>query len=211
MNERSDDRARPGVGPGPDPARLVAGGGAGALCAAVHGPHPEGATRAPRLPRTERRADEHFAVDQDRRLPGRLRLLPAERPLRHRCGCRSADAGGRSSRVRRAGQGGGSHALLHGRRLPRTQGARPRGDLRDDPRGACPRARNLRHPRNAESAAGRAAEGRRPRLLQPQPRHLAGVLRRDHPHPHLSAAARHARGRARGGTQGLLRRHHRHG
>src|SRR6516164_9063464 len=74
-----------------------------------------------------------------------------------------------------------------------------------------PKARELRHPRDAEPAAGQAAEGRRPRLLQPQPRHLGGVLRRDHPHPHVSATARHPRGSARGGTEGLLRRHHRHG
>ncbi len=32
---------------------------------------------------------------------------------------------------------------------------------------------------------GRAPERRRPRLLQPQHRHLAGILQRDHHHPHL--------------------------
>ncbi len=42
----------------------------------------------------------------------------------------------------------------------------------------------------------RAAQGRRPRLLQPQPRHLAGLLRRDHHHPHLPGPPRHARPRA---------------
>ena len=41
--------------------------------------------------------------------------------------------------------------------------------------------------------AGAAAQGGRPRLLQPQPRHLAGVLRRDHHHAHLPGPARHAR------------------
>ena len=51
----------------------------------------------------------------------------------------------------------------------------------------------------------------RPRRLQPQPRHLAGVLRRDHHHAHLSGPARHARPRARGRHHGVLRRHRRHG
>jgi hypothetical protein len=38
---------------------------------------------------------------------------------------------------------------------------------------------------------------RRPRLLQPQYRHLARALWRDHHHPHLPGAARHAGGGAR--------------
>ena len=50
-----------------------------------------------------------------------------------------------------------------------------------------------------------------PRLLQPQPRHLGSVLRRDHHHAHLPGSARHARGRARRRHQRLLRRHRRHG
>ena len=59
--------------------------------------------------------------------------------------------------------------------------------------------------------AGARAQGRRPRLLQPQPRHLRGVLRRDHHHPHLPGPPRHAAGRARRRPQRLLRRHPRHG
>ena len=39
---------------------------------------------APRASRAQRRAAVHAAVDQDRRLSGGLRLLPAERALRHR-------------------------------------------------------------------------------------------------------------------------------
>ena len=50
-----------------------------------------------------------------------------------------------------------------------------------------------------------------PRLLQPQPRHLAGVLRRDHHHAHLPGPARHARPCARRRHQRVLRRHRRHG
>ena len=60
-------------------------------------------------------------------------------------------------------------------------------------------------------AQARAAEGLGPRLLQPQPRHLAGVLRRDHHHAHLPGSARHARRGARRRHQRLLRRHRRHG
>ncbi len=73
------------------------------------------------------------------------------------------------------------------------------------------RARDLRHARHAHAGAGGAAEAQRPRLLQPQPRHLAGVLRRDHHHPHLPGSPRHARRGARRRHQRLLRRHRRHG
>ena len=59
--------------------------------------------------------------------------------------------------------------------------------------------------------AGAAAEGIRPRLLQPQSRHLAGILRRDHHHAHLSGPARHAVACARRRHPCLLRRHRRHG
>ena len=52
---------------------------------------------------------------------------------------------------------------------------------------------------------------RRPRLLQPQPRHGARVLRRDHHHARLPGPPRHARARARRRHQRLLRRHRRHG
>ena len=55
------------------------------------------------------------------------------------------------------------------------------------------------------------AEGRGPGLLQPQPRHLAGVLRRDHHDAHVPGSSGHAGGRARGGAEGLLRWHRRHG
>ena len=51
----------------------------------------------------------------------------------------------------------------------------------------------------------------RPRLLQPQSRYIAGILRRDHHHAHLSGSARHPRARARGRYQCVLRRHCRHG
>ena len=49
------------------------------------------AARASAALRAQHRADEHAAVDQDRRLPRGLRLLPAERALRHRAVARGAD------------------------------------------------------------------------------------------------------------------------
>ena len=50
-----------------------------------------------------------------------------------------------------------------------------------------------------------------PRFLQPQPRHLAGVLRKNHHHAHLSGPPGDARPRARRRHPRLLRRHRRHG
>ena len=57
----------------------------------------------------------------------------------------------------------------------------------------------------------RAPEGVRPRLLQPQPRHLAGILRRDHHHARLSGSPRYAQRGAQRRHQRVLRRHRRHG
>ncbi len=51
----------------------------------------------------------------------------------------------------------------------------------------------------------------RPRLLQSQPRHFAGILRPHHHHADLSGSARDARPRARRRHPCLLRRHRRHG
>ena len=59
--------------------------------------------------------------------------------------------------------------------------------------------------------AGAAPQGSRPRLLQPQSRHLAGILREDHHHAHLSGSPRDARACARRRHPRLLRRHRRHG
>ena len=61
------------------------------------------------------------------------------------------------------------------------------------------------------AAQSRPAQGGRPRLLQPQSRYLAGILWKNHHHPHLSGAARHAGARARRGHPCVLRRHRRHG
>ena len=50
-----------------------------------------------------------------------------------------------------------------------------------------------------------------PRFLQSQPRHLAGVLRKNHHHAHLPGPPGDARPRARRRHPRLLRRHRRHG
>ena len=61
------------------------------------------------------------------------------------------------------------------------------------------------------NAQARRLKASGPRLLQPQSRHLAGILRRDHHDAHLSGAARYARSCARCRHSCLLRRHRRHG
>ena len=143
------------------------------------------AERSPRKFRSGRGADFDAAFDQDRRLPGGLRLLSAERALRDRRARRKADAA-------RSGAGGGAcrargrrQPLLHGRGLAFAQGARPRAGLRHGRRGQGAGARDLRHARHADRSAGAEAQERRARLLQSQPRHLARVLRKDHHHAHL--------------------------
>ena len=118
------------------------------------------------------------AVDQDRRLPRGLRLLPAKRPLRDRRRGREADGPRRRA-------GGGARAPK--RPAPAASawarpGASPRTAISTRSARWCEGvkasgARNLRHARHADRGAGAAAEVGRARLLQPQSRHLAGILR----------------------------------
>ena len=72
-------------------------------------------------------------------------------------------------------------------------------------------AGDLRHARHADRRQAQQLKACRPRLLQSQPRHLAGILRRDHHHPHLPGPPGHARPCARRRHPRLLRRHRRHG
>ena len=76
------------------------------------------------------------------------------------------------------GQGRGRAALLHGRRLALAEGSRSRSSLQDGRGRESPRHGDLRHARHADGRAGRKAQASGPRLLQSQPRYLAGVLRR---------------------------------
>ena len=102
------------------------------------------------------------AVDQDRRLPRGLRLLPAEHPLRHRPRARGADGTGRRSSRARA---------PHARPARRASAwARPGASPKDRDldkvvemveRRRSARARDLRDARHADAGAGEAAQGRR--------------------------------------------------
>ena len=83
-----------------------------------------------------------------------------------------------------ARQGRRRDAVLHGRGLARARRTRDLEPVADDGarrarRSGLETCATLGH---AEAGAGRDAEGRRARLLQPQPRHRAGVLREDHHH-----------------------------
>ena len=155
------------------------------------------AVRASAPLRCQRSAALDAAVDQDRRLPRGLRLLPAigalsnRRRRRRRC-CRSRGAG-----CRPRGEGQRRNALLHGCGMARPEAARPRTRDRN---GRAVRGLGMETCATLgmlKDGPGRAAERRRARLLQPQSRHRAGVLRRDHPHAHPAGSAGHAGAGAR--------------
>ena len=91
-------------------------------------PRPPRTTRTPctgRL-RPQRRRRGDAAVDQDRRLPRGLRLLPAVGAVQHRSQARAADAHRRDRGIGGAQrQGRRGHPVLHGRRVALAQ--RPPG------------------------------------------------------------------------------------
>ena len=99
------------------------------------------------------------AFDQDRRLPGGLRLLSAEREIRHRRQGREADEPRQGAGRGAGGEGCRREPILHGRGLARAEGPRPRQGLRHDRGRARDGARDLRHARHADQCAGEAAEG----------------------------------------------------
>ena len=124
---------------------------------------------------------------------------------------RKADGARRGAR-RSAARSRRRQPLLHGRGLALAEG--PRSRRRSAPWSRASRRSGSRPaPRSACSPTARRGELKDagPRLLQSQPRHLAGVLRRDHHHADLPGSPRHARPRARGRHPRLLRRHRRHG
>ena len=162
--------------------------------------------------RSDRSADFDAAVDQDRRLPGGLRLLPAKRALRHRRRGREADGGRRGAR-RSARREGSAAPPASAWARP---GARRRTAISTPVCAMVEGVKALGLETCATLGMLTGAQAQRlkdagPRLLQPQPRHLAGILRRDHHHAHLSGSAGHARPCARCRHQCLLRRHRRHG
>ena len=111
----------------------------------------------------------------------------------------------------RAAKAGGASRFCMGAAWRCAEGPRSRFRLRHGGGRQGLGAGDLRHARHADGRAGGAAEGLRPRLLQPQPRYLAGILRRHHHHAHLPGSPRHARPRAQCRHPCLLRRHRRHG
>ena len=86
---------------------------------------------ASRASRGGRGAALHPAVDQDRRVPGGLRLLLAIGACRHGSEGREADGRRRGDRRRARGEGAWVAALLHGRGVARAQGPRHARALRD--------------------------------------------------------------------------------
>ena len=170
---------------------------------------------APRAPPARRGAALLAALGQDRRLPGGLRLLPADGALRHRASSAeqlmTVERGARRGRAKARAAGATRFCM----------GAAWR-EVKDGPafesraRDGARRARAGHGGVRARSACSTTSRPQRLKeagldRLQPQPRHLARVLRVDHHHAHLRRSAAHAAQRARGGHHGLLRRHHRHG
>ena len=162
--------------------------GRGAVRAAVHRPDLPRAAGAPRL------ASSRTRVQMSTLLSIKTGACPEDcaycpQSVRYETGVEREDAdavgagagaGARRARRRR-------DALLHGRGLPLAQGARTCEQIAQMVREV--RALGLETCATLgmlTPRAGAAAQGRRPRLLQPQPRHLRGVLRRDHHHAHAT-------------------------
>ena len=97
---------------------------------------------------------QHPAVDQDRRMPGGLRLLPAERALRDHCRARRPDGPRRRRRCGPRGAAGRRDPFLHGRRVPQSEAEAARAHQGDGPRSAGARPRDLRDARHADAGAG---------------------------------------------------------
>ena len=128
---------------------------------AVQRPDFPGPDGAPSAFQRQRGPDLDLAVDQDRRLPGRLRLLPAERAFRHGPQVTETDVERGGPRRGETSQSGRSVAVLHGGGVASAAGQRGRRGRRAGGRGESPRARDLRNPRHADAVPGRTAQGSR--------------------------------------------------
>ena len=135
-------------------ARLGPRRGRSALRPSVRRPDLSGTEHPPQQFRSQPRRNGKPTKHQDRRLPGRLRLLLTERALRHRPEGHAADGQSGRGRNRAARQGCWRDALLHGRRLAQSERPRPREGLRYGQRGERPRHGDLRHARHADPRAG---------------------------------------------------------
>ena len=142
----------------------------------------------------------HAALDQDRRLPRGLRVLPAvgalptpastNEPLLTLDAVVAAARARQGSTARRASAWARPGAGRRQRDLePVLEMVRAVKALGLE---TCATLGLLR------DGQAEQLQGGGPRLLQPQPRHRARVLRRDHHHARLRRPARHARAGARG-------------
>ena len=138
------------------PPRLVARRSPRPVRPALPGAAAPRRQRAPRALRPGRSPGQHPAVDQDRRLPRGLRLLPAGRALPHRRRRDQADVDRGGGGKGQAGQGRRRLALLHGRGLAFAEGPRHPQGRGDDPRGEGAGPGDLRH---AGHALGRPGQG----------------------------------------------------
>jgi hypothetical protein len=159
---------RPGV-PRPGvrrrPARLDGGGNKGPAGPAVPRPALPRTDSAPSVFRPARGAGFHPAVDQDRRLPRGLRLLPTSPAVRYGRRGQSDNAGRRRAGACPGGKGRRRLPVLHGRGLAVAEGPRPGRCLRHGRGRALARHGDLRDAGHADRAAGQAAEAGRAGLL----------------------------------------------
>ncbi len=175
-----------------DSTRLDGTGSRSAAGQAVPRPPGRRSCRPSGAVRPARGGGRHPAVDEDRRLPRGLRVLPAVGAVRHRARAPAADGRRRDRRRRPQRPGPRRDPLLHGSGVARPQGPPGRARGASGRSGRVARHRDVRDVGDADAGPIRGAGRRRARLLQPQPRHLTRVLRRDHHHPHLPGSPRHA-------------------
>ena len=151
-------------------------GGLVALSAAVQRSPVRGAIRSPPAFRSQPRAAQQASQHQDRRLPGRLRLL--QPVLASFDGaCRLEADGGRKGR-RRGAQSARRrrNALLHGRGMAQSEAARHGCHRRHGRRGEGARARDLHDAGHAGPRSVGPPQRGGARLLQPQYRYVGALL-----------------------------------
>ena len=186
-------------------------GGLVALPAAVQRPAVRGANHSPPAFRSQPRAAQQAAQYQDRRLPGRLRLLqPVLASFDGACrleadGCRKGRRRGAQSPRRRR------NALLHGRGMAQSEAARHGCHRRNGRRGEGARARDLHDAGNAGPRSVGPPQRGGARLLQPQYRYVGALLPAGDLDAHVCRSSRHAGECPAIRHESVLRRHPRHG
>ena len=161
--------------------------------------------------RSQRGADQHAAFDQNRRLPGRLRLLPAECPFfDRRQGEKLMEKEAVLAEARKAKEAGASRFCMGAAwRSPKDRDIEKVGDIIAGVKAlgleTCATLGMLnREPGGALKASGLDYYNHNLDTSEE-------YYERNHHHPHLSGSPRHARTCARCGHECVLRRHRRHG